>query len=77
MTDQAVAISSFPLFFNEFFGTRKGNLINKSVNFIGCHTDSAVGYRNGFFLLIKRDLNRKIAQFSFKSSPKDASVLSF
>ncbi len=67
MTDQTVAVFFFSfIFFNEFFGARKGNLINKSVNFIGCHTNSAVGYRNGFFLFIKGNLDRKIAQFSFK-----------
>ena len=48
---------------NEFSSTRKGHVVDVLVDFVGCHTDSAVADGDGLFLFVNVDVNAEVAEF--------------
>jgi hypothetical protein len=59
MSDDRIGIVF--IFFKKIFSTRKCNLIDELINFIGSHSYSSIGNGERFFLFIELDANRQIA----------------
>ncbi len=64
MTDYGIGI--ILIFFKEFLGSRKCNLVDVFLNVVGSHTDAMVGNRQSASLLIDGYADIHLAQHTFE-----------